>query len=216
MRTLTAQEYSALRDGARVIEADGFGDKVLLLNDGSFLKLFRRKRLLSSALIFPYSTRFTLNAGLLAERGIPSVTIIDNYRIPTIRRTAVHYQPLPGETLRHLLKDATGDSSGLMGQLGTFIARLHEKGVYFRSLHLGNVVLTPDHELGLIDIADMSCGRLSLGPRRALRNFHHLARSKVDMELLDSTLRKRLIEAYGEASGRSDDFQAALGKVLQV
>ena len=27
--------------------------------------------------------------------------------------------------------------------------------MYFRSLHLGNVVVTPDQRLGLIDVADM-------------------------------------------------------------
>lgn len=216
MRRLTEQAYFTLREGARVIEADGFGDKVLRLDDGSFLKLFRRKRLLSSTLLSPCSARFTRNAGLLAERGIPSVTVIETYRIPAIRRTAVHYQPLAGETLRQVLRDATGDSSGLIRQLGQFMARLHEKGVCFRSLHLGNVVLTPSHELGLIDIADMRCGRLPLWSRRVLRNFCHLTRSEVDMELLGPALKKQLIEAYCEASGRPEAFQVALEKVLQV
>jgi len=32
---------------------------------------------------------------------------------------------------------------------------LHEKGIYFRSMHLANVILTPDGTLGLIDISDM-------------------------------------------------------------
>ena len=216
MHSLTEQAYLVLREGARVIEADGFGDKVLRLSDGSFLKLFRRKRLLSSALLSPRSVRFALNAGLLAERGIPSVTVIETYRIPAIRRTAVHYQPLAGETLRQVLRDATGDSSGLIRLLGQFMARLHEKGICFRSLHLGNVVLTPDHELGLIDIADMRCGRLPLRSQRILRNFCHLTRSGADMELLDLALKKQLIEAYCEASSRPEAFQVALEKVLQI
>ncbi len=31
----------------------------------------------------------------------------------------------------------------------------HEKGIYLRSAHLANVILTPEGTLGLIDISDM-------------------------------------------------------------
>ena len=50
MQSIDHSTYEALREGAHVLEADGSGDKVLRLADGRMLKLFRRKRLLSSAL----------------------------------------------------------------------------------------------------------------------------------------------------------------------
>lgn len=53
MRVIDYPSYLQLRDNAEVLEADGHGDKVLRLRDGSFLKLFRRKRLISSAALFP-------------------------------------------------------------------------------------------------------------------------------------------------------------------
>lgn len=53
--------YMKLRSGAEIIEADRFGEKVLTLADGSMLKLFRRKRLLSSAAWYPYAQRFADN-----------------------------------------------------------------------------------------------------------------------------------------------------------
>ncbi|MCK5893853.1 MAG: toluene tolerance protein [Endozoicomonadaceae bacterium] len=215
MRTLTTEEHMTLIAGAQVIEADGFGDKVLLLNNGDYLKLFRRKRLLSSALLVSPSMRFIRNAGLLVKRGVSTVTITDHYYIPSLKRMAVHYQPLLGETLRTLLADSSADNrSKLMTLLGVFIARLHKKGIYFRSLHLGNIVRTPNCELGLIDVADMRCGYFSVNIRCCLRNFRHFVRSNIDMELLNFILRKQLLDAYCEASGRSNAFRVKLWKVL--
>lgn len=42
---LSHDAYLEMREGARVVEADRHGDKVLLLADGSYFKMFRRKRL---------------------------------------------------------------------------------------------------------------------------------------------------------------------------
>ena len=55
---------------------------------------------------------------------------------------------------------------------------LHEKGIYFRSMHLANVILTPDGTLGLIDISDMKTFH------RPLRNFKHVLRYEQDRQWL--------------------------------
>ncbi|MBS3810170.1 MAG: hypothetical protein KGY38_08455 [Desulfobacterales bacterium] len=65
-----------LRKGAHVLSRDFFGDKVLRLRDGSMLKLFRVKRLFSSARVRPYSLRFVRNAEKLNQMNISSVRII--------------------------------------------------------------------------------------------------------------------------------------------
>src|SRR5690606_11004632 len=124
-------------------EADSHGEKVLLLADGSFLKLFRRKRLLSSALLWPYARRFASNARQLARLGVPTLQVIALYRLQEPARHLVHYRPLPGVTLRQIRRDALPCPAQLFEQLGGFVARLHQQGVYFRSIHLGNIVLTP-------------------------------------------------------------------------
>lgn len=185
MQALDHSAYLALREGAKILEADSHGDKVLLLPDGSYLKLFRRKRLLSSAAIWPYAQRFADNVRALQKRGIPCPEIIATYRITAIERDAVHYAPLPGETVRHLIQHGT-DNDGLRTQLGKFVAVLHERGIYFRSLHLGNVVLTPDNKLGLIDIADMKFQRWPLLKGQRIRNFQHMLRYDLDKQWLGS------------------------------
>lgn len=181
MKKLTKQDYQILREGATVIEADPFGEKVLLLSDGTYLKLFRARHLFSLARIYPYSKRFVRNVQKLADKGVPTVTVIDLFRIPCVHRTAVHYYPLTGKTLKKL---AGNIDFILINKLGRFIRGLHEKGVHFRSLHMGNIVVTPENRLGLIDVADMKIYQKPLDKELRLRNFQHTARYPEDMAAL--------------------------------
>lgn len=183
MQALDHEAYLALREGAQVLEADGFGDKVLRLRDGNFLKLFRRKRLLTSAALFPYAQRFADNARALQQRAIACPQVLAVYRIKGIQRDAVHYTPLAGQTLRQLCEKPE-HTANLRAQLGEFVAQLHARGVFFRSLHLGNIVLTPDNSLGLIDIADLKCQRRALSLSKRLRNFQHMLRYSQDQQWL--------------------------------
>jgi hypothetical protein len=193
LQILGHDDYLALRTGARVLERDRHGDKVLQLADGSYLKLFRRKRLISSAAWYPYAKRFADNALALAEREISCPEVMGLYRIPSVRRDAVRYRPLEGQTLRLLVRSGA-DTAGLRTQLGRFVARLHEAGIYFRSLHLGNIVLTPAGELGLIDIADLRSHRRPLTKSLRRRNLQHLCRDPLDRAWLctDAAWRERL------------------------
>ena len=93
--------YLQLRDNAEVLEADGHGDKVLRLRDGSFLAVSpQAPDFLRSPV--PYAERFARNASELARRGIVCPKVLDVLRIPHIQRDAVRYEPLPGQTLRQL------------------------------------------------------------------------------------------------------------------
>ena len=178
MKTIDHQTYLALREGAEVLEIDHCGEKVLRLVDGSFLKLFRRKRLLSSALWYPYAQRFADNSRALRSLGIEAPKVLDVFRIPTLARDAVHYQPVAGQTLRALIAGGLAPEieSELKALYAKFLDSLSDKGVYFRSLHLGNVVLTPDHHLALIDVADMSISGRPLGRIMRARQLRIMAR----------------------------------------
>ncbi len=184
MQILQHDDYLSLREGGKVIEQDGHGDKVIILADGTFLKLFRRKRLISSAAIWPYAQRFADNAAKLKQLGIPCPEIISVYRIPSIERDAVHYHPLPGLTLRQL-REGEGDCpEDIRERFWEFVDRVHDLGIYFRSMHLGNVVLTPEGELGLIDISDMRIRSGSLTKSLIKRNLKHIEKSQGDRKFL--------------------------------
>ncbi|TDF85127.1 toluene tolerance protein [Pseudomonas sp. H9] len=169
-------DFNQLILGAQVLEADSYGAKVYLLNDGNILKLFRRKRLISSALLRPYSQRFIDNVLQLEKKGIPTLKVLKHYKLEAPGMTAVLYQPLPGETLSQLSRKAGFSWQERLPDLVALVRRLHASGVYFRSLHLGNIVVTPGQEMGLIDVADMRFMRGPLSKRMVKRNVQHFAR----------------------------------------
>ena len=161
---------------AAIDQADSHGAKVYLLADGNFLKVFRRNRLISSALLRPYSQRFVDNAARLAQLGIPTLEVISQHKLDMPGRTAVLYRPLPGRTLLQMSRDEGFSWDIYLPRLIELIRQLHRSGVYFRSLHLGNVVVTPDQRLGLIDVADMRFLRPPLSARMIRRNVQHMVR----------------------------------------
>lgn len=179
MRKLTETQYKTLTTGAQVIERDTFGPKVLHLADNSFLKIFRRRHTLSWSLIRPYSLKFAANAEKLRRRGIPTVTVQTVFNLPVPRKTAVQYIPLAGQTIRDLFRQGQL-TDGLILRLGQFIQQLHGQGIYFRSLHFGNIVLTPEDRFGLIDIADMTFLSRPLRQTEVIRNFNHMKRYRHD------------------------------------
>lgn len=182
------QDYLALREGARVLEVDHYGEKVLRLVDGSILKLFRRRRrLISSAAFFPYARRFANNAVALAKLGIPVPQMIEVLRIPSINRDAVHYSPLAGNTLRELMRSGLSPEREreLKAAFTRFVIGLHDNGVYFRSLHLGNVVCTPEGALGLIDFADLRIHPWSLGKYLRTRNVQRMLAMDDERDWID-------------------------------
>lgn len=206
---LSAQAFDHMRAQAKILEQDARGVKVLQLSDGQIFKLFRVRRLLSLARLYSYARHFCRNADGLTALGIPTVKVVRLLHFIGSSDTAVLYQPLPGKTLRQLAQ-AGELGPALMADVGRFVADLHARGVYFRSLHFGNVVLTPDHTLGLIDIADLKLRRHPLSTGQRVRNFRHLQRLKHDWEMVPAESAKAFIEAYLTASNLSERDQAVL------
>jgi len=199
MRFISGDEYQMLAQDAKVLEHDAFGDKVLLRQDDRIIKLFRIKRLLSLSFIYPYSVRFSQNARRLNRIGIPSVQVEQLFYCASIRRHGVVYPLLQGETLSSMLEQGQ-DQEALMLKLARFIADLHQKKVYFRSLHLGNILQLPDGRLGLIDVADLSFNRFPLTVWQCRRNFRHLFRRADHRALFEQFGIERFIEYYLDAA----------------
>ena len=184
MRNISKTEYETLLAQSGIIEQDGYGVKVIRLPDGNFLKTFWYRRAVSSRRIYPEWLRFKHNAGVLTRRGIPTVTVLETVRIPHLKRSGVIYRPLAGRTLRQV--DADGDFTAQTAErAGAFIAELHRKGIHFRSLHFGNVLLCPDGAFGLIDISRMETVPWPLCAWTRRRNLAGLFRYPQDVEILE-------------------------------
>ncbi|RRV29001.1 hypothetical protein EGJ23_02815 [Pseudomonas sp. o96-267] len=204
MQRLSKEQLQVLMLDSSVLEQDGLGPKVLRLQDSSFLKLFRTRRLFSSETLKPYAKRFADNARQLQNLGFIAPQIIEVYRVEDeVNGTAVHYWPLPGETLRQALEQAQPEQRCLLiNQFGQLLARLHEKGVYFRSIHLGNVLVMPNGHLGLIDVADMKFGRRPLNLSMRQRNLKHMRRYKQDEDWLFKLHKYALSDGYRQYAPR--------------
>ncbi|WP_044870725.1 phosphotransferase [Pseudomonas sp. LFM046] len=204
MKDLSGQALASLLEGATTIEEDGFGIKVARLDDGTFLKLYRRKRLLSSSFWQPPAERFARNAVRLNELGIRAPVIVDTFNIPERLLNGVRYSPLPGDTLRNLWKQASPQELGHeVERFGRFLGELHSLGVYFRSLHLGNVLKLPDGRLGLIDLSDMRISSNPLPRWKRKRNARHMLRYQLDAHWLATLHLEDLLRGYAGCAGES-------------
>ncbi|WLI29987.1 O-antigen ligase family protein [Pseudomonas rhodesiae] len=200
VQTPAPQAFEALSKGAQVIEEDGLGPKVLRLEDGSFLKLFRARRWYTSGGFNPYSQRFATNSQHLQQLGIAAPGILDVYSLRD-GSSAVRYQPLTGLTVRQALQSLdSGVREALVERLGRFMAVLHERGIYFRSLHLGNVLLLEDGEFGLIDLADMRIYPSALRSALRQRNLKHMQRYPQDRNWLFDTHFEPLVSGYASVA----------------
>ncbi len=199
MRKISPADFERILAAARVIEEDKFGPKVAITADGNYLKIFRRKRWLSTAAVYPYARRFCRNARRLPRLGIRTVKIVDICACPALGRHLVFYQPLAGETLSRVF---THDAARrqLLPELAAYIARLHHLGILFRSLHFGNLLRLPGGGFGLIDIADLTISRhpLNLGQRR--RNFNHLLSRRREREVIAAFGPEKFLRCYLEHS----------------
>jgi tRNA A-37 threonylcarbamoyl transferase component Bud32 len=181
---LTLEQFNSLKAGGNVLEKDRYGEKVILLKDGTYLKLFRRKRLISSALWYPYANRFINNSKRLKLKNIACPEPIAFFKVPEIQRDIVYYHGVSGITIREL------SQKGLLNKkiklkLRDFILDLHKKGIFFRSLHSGNIIATSDG-FALIDISNMKIFSRSLGKYTTARNLRHIRADHVLREIFQS------------------------------
>jgi hypothetical protein len=203
METLTAEQYKELCSNAEIVQKDAYGPKVLRLADGQMVKIFRRKSFFSSALFRPYAGRFRKNAYRLSELGIRTVRVNRLCRCPSPARHLVFYQPVRGITLRDFLTENPANVS-ILEDFAAYLAELHAKGIYFRSIHFGNVIVLPDSAgFALIDVADLSFRPAPLDFKLSLRNFRHFLRYREDCTSLETFGPARFVSVFARNAGLS-------------
>ena len=141
MRIVTANELQDWLSQGELLEKDSHGPKVVRLPDGSLLKIFRSRRNPLLARLRPDARRFAERAERLQALGIATPDIRECAWID--RHAAVSaclYAPLAGLPLDKLFRDQRDEFDRRLPQLAAYILKLHRLGIYFRSLHLGNVV----------------------------------------------------------------------------
>ncbi|MDR2508147.1 MAG: phosphotransferase [Candidatus Accumulibacter sp.] len=181
MRIVTARELENWLANGETLERDTRGPKVVALKNAGggdvYLKIFHTRRLPFLARLFPPAARFARNTGILEALNIPCPKVIKTFWInPSAGLSACLYHPLPGTTLETLLQQNPEKLKASLPRLAGFIRQIHGHGIYFRSLHIGNIVQMPDGNFGLIDVLDLKRWIFALGRRHVRRNFRHLER----------------------------------------
>lgn len=192
---LSADALQSLLAGGDVLEQDERGYKVVRLQSGDILKIFRVRRKVSGARVYSHARRFMRNAERLHKLGVSTVVCKRLYHFANSTDTAVLYTPLPGYTVKKLV-DGHLLNQEMATALGVFIASLHQLGIHFRSLHMGNILVKPDGQYGLIDISDMSIYPWPLFCNTRVRNFRHLCRYPDDITRLGKLSWESLQEGY--------------------
>ncbi|MDG9925605.1 MULTISPECIES: toluene tolerance protein [unclassified Pseudomonas] len=196
MRIVTAQELESWLASGRVLERDARGPKVVALSDGRFLKIFHTRRPLLQSRLWPAARRFRHNAERLRARGVATPDISEIFWLNRRKGlSACLYAPLPGESLEQLLRNDDPRLALELPALASFFRLLHCQGVYFRSLHLGNILLIAPGQFGLIDVLDLRCYPFPLNRGLIRRNFEHL-RSYLQRRKLERFPLDRLLALY--------------------
>ena len=182
MEPLSGEDFRRRTDGAEVLERDRSGQaSVLRAHDGLVYKLLRYENPSKQ----PYATTFCNNARRLAELGIPTVTVSRVLRVADLGADVVVYPFVHGHTLRERMAAGPPDKA-LVLRLMDFVADLHRMGVYFRALHLRNILLLPDERFGLIDVGALAFRRGALSAYYRARNFRILIKYPEDLAALSA------------------------------
>jgi hypothetical protein len=196
---LSADALQSMLAGGDVLEQDERGYKVVRLQSGDMLKIFRVRHKISGARIYSHARRFMRNAERLRKLGVSTVACKHLYHFANSTDTAVLYTPLAGYTVKKLV-DGHLLNQEMATALGAFIANLHQLGIHFRSLHMGNILVMPDGQYGLIDISDMSIYPWPLFCNTRMRNFRHLCRYPDDIARLGKLCWESLLQGYFASS----------------
>ena len=193
---LTAQEFQALceRNDLKIVESCSRGVKVWESEAGKIIKVFRGKnKFFTSNNYKSYASRFANHADRLNKLKVlaPKVDSLQFCRELNIH--VLSYDKLPGQSAASLAQK--GDEK-ILQEVMKFVAKLHQQGIYFRALHLSNLLLQENKDFALIDVADMHFknGPLSLYMR--CRNLKHLFRHRLDKKIWAADGLKNWIQFY--------------------
>jgi tRNA A-37 threonylcarbamoyl transferase component Bud32 len=212
MKSMTMLELSR-RMGATPAPDPGRRSSIVELADGSVLKLFRRGSRIAN-LRRSRARQFARSARRLRERGLCTVDVLDVLRVNELGREGVIYRPLPGTEVRQLIRSESATAE-VLGAFARLAAELHRKGVYFRGLHLGNVILMDGGSLGLVDVAGTSFSRASLGVAKRVRNLTLILRYPEQSRAVERYGPDSYVGAYLQVSGLSHHAKAALVGALR-
>ncbi len=121
----------------------------------------------------------------------------------------VVYPMLPGFSIREL-DERDLLQPGVAGQLAAYMASLHKHGVYYKALHLGNIIVQEDGSFALIDIHSTRFYKQPLSIDKRVRNLLNMLRYPQDRKIISKDGVSQYFGEYLQASGLNARHQSAL------
>ena len=185
---------------------------MLMRQGNNIIKIFYRKRLCSIRTLLPAGKCFVRNSRALAKRDVATLSPQTYLRCKHGCCEIVIYPNLIGDTLRDTV---TAENPQLLFKFAQYLADLHRRGIFFRGIHLGNVLYN-DGKFYLIDIADLKCTFYSLLPWQRARNLRHLLNYHEDATLFNETNKKIFLETYAATAAALNNLPRSLNYWLQI
>lgn len=174
MQIITSEQFKAITthtENKYIKFAPGKKPKVIETAESKIIKIFYpKKRSIFSKNKLP-ALKFCHHAQRLIHLkvGAPKIESLDYCRELQIH--LVSYEKLKGEDVRSLVRSG---KYHMIHNLAIFIASLHTKGIYFRAIHLANLLHQEQNQFALIDIDDIQFRRKPLSLYMRYRNLKHL------------------------------------------
>ena len=175
------------------------------------IKIWHPERLLSSATLNPYNRRFRINARRLRDLGLPAPLVRGWGNIGSGLVRFICYEALPGRSLRQLVPDVD------LTATARFIADIHDRGVDFRSLHMGNILHAGGDRFGLIDLTDCSFLRHPLPITLRCRRLAYFCSHRRDLAFLAENDRwLEFVDAYCESISRTATGISGIRRQVEI
>jgi hypothetical protein len=153
--------------------------KLLEKPNGEIIKVFYPKnKRFSSNHRKPYALRFCQNAEHLRNKNINAPLIQSIQYCAELDAYIIIYPKIPGENARVLSNMA---ARPIIPSTAQYIAELHDKGIFFRSIHLENLLYDEKQGFSLLDIVDVTFKKNPLNIFLRYRNLKHMFRISDDV-----------------------------------
>lgn len=212
MNILTNEQFITLIQDpqAKILSDSTEGPKVLQKHNGDIVKIFYSSKK-NSLISLPHALRFSRSAQGLTAAGVlaPHIKALAYY--PAKKAYILTYTEIPGQDFRALTSPT---NPLLLEKLPLFLAKLHQKGVFYRGIHLGNVLLTPNEEIALIDITNVHIRHKPLSLKQRAKNLAHFVYYWRDTVVFRAYRRKHFLEQYALAAKLNNEELQQLRRLI--
>lgn len=206
LKPISPEHYQQLTQDCHVLKTSRNKPAILLSNNNTVIKHIYHRSGFSSSTLWPYAIRFMHNSQQLQAMGFIVPEVINAFRSHELHCDIITYTRLEGSSVRELWLN---NQHNALHAMPAFIAKLHQSGIYFRDLHLDNL-LFHNNQYALIDLASITIKKtrirqhasqtkpLTLSMRG--RNFQHLFSKQEDQIIFADFTPELFLALYQESA----------------